>query len=1082
MVMRIKSLIFIICLVIFSLASHFAGAQDQLFGCSPTTRYSDLLIIDKGDASKSSVVAIDFLNLSDITFKSDGTLYGSTGKSTNGDVLEINPATGEIAAVKAIGDEYKFLKALVFDGDSLYASAQSGSFGVYLLIDPTTGDVTQEGDHGLLGAMDGMAFLDAILYGIQGNTLYTMNKENGSSVVVADLSGVDGDMEGLASDGISLYGCDDLGYVYTIDETNGVCTQLGNPQPIPTELSGLAFNPVPITPGAGTIALDTLVPPTWSYNLTHTAGEVSEWRLFANEIIGASAPAGWSVFDLTISEVIFKADTPITSGTVTGFEVTGNASADVYWRVHSSTGVVAGPTYALPFDYTDHTVAVFEGDVLADEQPATGSPFNLGFTFPFFGVEYTNVYINPNGHLTFGTAPSGFGTDWNNQSFPLDDSTPRIAPFWDDFDPTSEGRGTVYYKAVDNKFVVSYIDVLLYEDSPVPDITNTFQVILFGDGSGKPAGSIAFGYSDLNGVRSDDFGEESATVGINAGNGADFKVFPEVGSDGIVTSEELGQYFLLNRNFLFTPGDASATTYTTSGMGDDLTAHKGTVELDGPLPEGTPGHLKIWTYKLTWESGELSQWMYLGTEITSATAAAGWSVAEKNDQRVIFTTNNALTSGEVSGFKIYGHSINSSGEWISHGKSGGIQGPQVSLPIDPQHEDRVVLESYGSPIPIDFNFPFFGDDKSTVYVSSNGNLWFDEDIDGDSSNRELNISDGIGRIAGFWDDLAPEAGDVSYYKNPLAGLFAVTYLYANVDSSDENTVQIILLGPGNSYGFPTGTIALCYGPLNGIRNNATIGLSNGSGNYATIGEKTSELGIAEEGNLAGIQNRNFVFKWQAGIGQYSVKELLDDESLPVLLSQFGATMEKDSITIKWTTASEVDNLGFNLYRSSQKDGPYQKLNSKLIPGSLNAVISNQYQFTDKEVESGKTYFYFLENVDIKGLKSQSEIIEVVAPFVQPIPKESRLFQNYPNPFNPETWIPYDLESAAAVHLRIFDIKGTLIRHLDLGKKAAGSYQQKNSAAYWDGRNSTGERVASGNYFYTLQAGNFIQTRRMVILK
>jgi hypothetical protein len=400
----------------------------------------------------------------------------------------------------------------------------------------------------------------------------------------------------------------------------------------------------------------------------------------------------------------------------------------------------------------------------------------------------------------------------------------------------------------------------------------------------------------------------------------------------------------------------------------------------------------------------------------------------------------------------------------------------------------VVLDSYGNSIPIGFNFPFFGDEesdeKSNVYVSSNGNLWFDEDTDGDSANRELNIPDGIGRIAGFWDDLAPEAGEVSYYKEP--GLFAATYLYVSIDGGDENTVQIILFGPGNSYGFRSGTIALCYGPLNDIKINATIGLSKGNGsNYSAIGEpKTSSLGLVEEGNLAGIQNRNFRFDYQGG-GQYNVQNvdgILDDESLPVLLSQFGATMEKDSITIKWTTSSEVDNLGFNLYRSSQKDGPYQKLNSKLIPGSLNAVMSNHYQFTDKEVESGKTYFYFLENVDITGLKSQSEIIEVVAPFVQPIPKESRLFQNYPNPFNPETWIPYDLESAAAVNLWIFDIKGTLVRHLDLGMKAAGSYRQKNAAAYWDGRNSTGERVASGNYFYTLQAGNFTQTRRMVILK
>lgn len=98
------------------------------------------------------------------------------------------------------------------------------------------------------------------------------------------------------------------------------------------------------------------------------------------------------------------------------------------------------------------------------------------------------------------------------------------------------------------------------------------------------------------------------------------------------------------------------------------------------------------------------------------------------------------------------------------------------------------------------------------------------------------------------------------------------------------------------------------------------------------------------------------------------------------------------------------------------------------------------------------------------------------------PKDTLLAQNFPNPFNPETWIPYQLSKSTEVTLQIYDISGRLVRTLDLGWKPTGSYMTQSSAAYWDGRNSVGERVASGPYFYTLQTRDFAATRRMVILK
>ena len=98
------------------------------------------------------------------------------------------------------------------------------------------------------------------------------------------------------------------------------------------------------------------------------------------------------------------------------------------------------------------------------------------------------------------------------------------------------------------------------------------------------------------------------------------------------------------------------------------------------------------------------------------------------------------------------------------------------------------------------------------------------------------------------------------------------------------------------------------------------------------------------------------------------------------------------------------------------------------------------------------------------------------------PEASALLPNYPNPFNPETWIPYHLAKDAAVVLTIYDVRGSVVRTLQMGHQLAGVYQSKHRAAYWDGKNQIGEKVASGLYFYSLTAGNFTATRKMLIAK
>ena len=98
------------------------------------------------------------------------------------------------------------------------------------------------------------------------------------------------------------------------------------------------------------------------------------------------------------------------------------------------------------------------------------------------------------------------------------------------------------------------------------------------------------------------------------------------------------------------------------------------------------------------------------------------------------------------------------------------------------------------------------------------------------------------------------------------------------------------------------------------------------------------------------------------------------------------------------------------------------------------------------------------------------------------PKKTALLPNYPNPFNPETWIPYQLAKRADASISIYSSDGKLVRTLKLGKQAAGVYESRSRAAYWNGKNEVGESVASGVYFYTLKAGHFTATRKMLIRK
>ena len=228
----------------------------------------------------------------------------------------------------------------------------------------------------------------------------------------------------------------------------------------------------------------------------------------------------------------------------------------------------------------------------------------------------------------------------------------------------------------------------------------------------------------------------------------------------------------------------------------------------------------------------------------------------------------------------------------------------------------------------------------------------------------------------------------------------------------------------------------------------------------------------------------------------SPQRISPDISLPVFLSVFTATATSNGVLLSWRTESEVDHIGWNIYRSTDRDEKYHCINDILVMGAGNSGMPHDYDFLDKETKENITYFYYLEDVDISGGKNRSEVIQVPSDksWVEKPPLEKHhslktlfpskfaLWQNYPNPFNPETWIPYQLAAESKVMIKIYDASGMLVRNLFVGRRKEGYYTKKAKAGYWNGRSNTGEQVVSGVYFYTIHAGAFTATRRMMVIR
>ena len=185
-----------------------------------------------------------------------------------------------------------------------------------------------------------------------------------------------------------------------------------------------------------------------------------------------------------------------------------------------------------------------------------------------------------------------------------------------------------------------------------------------------------------------------------------------------------------------------------------------------------------------------------------------------------------------------------------------------------------------------------------------------------------------------------------------------------------------------------------------------------------------------------------------------------------------------------SVASAFGNIGDNLSTDVNGDGIVNILDLVLVAGAFGNATAAPATHHLSSTTPGAVQQWLVEakQLALTDAVSRRGIAVLEHLLIALTPKETALLANYPNPFNPETWIPYQLETSGGVTLQIYDLSGSIVRTIDLGFKPQGFYYTRSKAAYWDGRNQWGESVASGLYFYTLTAGDFTATRKMLILK
>ena len=266
----------------------------------------------------------------------------------------------------------------------------------------------------------------------------------------------------------------------------------------------------------------------------------------------------------------------------------------------------------------------------------------------------------------------------------------------------------------------------------------------------------------------------------------------------------------------------------------------------------------------------------------------------------------------------------------------------------------------------------------------------------------------------------------------------------------------------------------------------TFAVAVGGGTLSVASTTTDPNGRAQSTLTLGPNlGTNTVEVSATGIeGPVTFYAISDTESPPI-----AADVNNDGSVNIWDlvlVASAFGNAEIDLAADVSGDGVVNILDLVLVAGMFGdgaAAPSAHPQvpetLTRAEIQQWIADARSLEVKEVTMKRGVAMLEQLLASLA---PRKTELLANYPNPFNPETWIPYRLAEDAFVTLTIYDGSGHVIRKLNVGHRSAATYENRSNAIYWDGQNGLGEQVASGVYFYTLTAGDFSATRKMLILK
>lgn len=388
-------------------------------------------------------------------------------------------------------------------------------------------------------------------------------------------------------------------------------------------------------------------------------------------------------------------------------------------------------------------------------------------------------------------------------------------------------------------------------------------------------------------------------------------------------------------------------------------------------------------------------------------------------------------------------------------------------PIDGRHDEYAGTwsssadDGYSTAFDLGFNFNFYGVEYTQICVTTNGIVTLGASSSTAYTNAAIPTAATPGAfIALFWDDMEFFSGNTIVYTKALADQFIVTYTNlgrtGDWNAAQQITAQVILYADGNikmQYAEIIGNISSVH--------SATVGIENADG--------TKGVQYHLNGLTGPLQNGLAIM-----FGQ-------NPATLPVELSSFTATFNVSNIVnVAWTTQSESDMVGYNVYRSlTNNKADAIKLTPQVIQAQ-NLPTAVHYSYQDSEIEAETTYYYWLEG---RGMDQTTNFYGPVTVTtnsgdVPPvIPLVTKLKSAYPNPFNPSTTIAFDVAEASNVCIEIYNVKGQKITTL-----VNNAYQPGRYNIVWNGKDNQTRSCGSGVYFYRMQAGKYSSIKKVMLVK